>query len=184
MSLTPTARDFVDFMVETEGASREQALEFLLVDPTAPERIGTALTNWKAEREARAEAERQAAHAATPEGRREAALAAAKAQAERAELAQSARILLAQEGHGTVSDLSDLDDDAVLRAAGIEAKRVSEMSFAEKDAAEQAFLAEYDSLDPVTRAERGRELGISPELVTRLRAGDQEGSQEGGEGGA
>ncbi len=58
------------------------------------------------------------------------------------------------------------------------------MSFAEKDAAEQAFLAEYDSLDPVTRAERGRELGISPELVTRLRAGDQEGSQEGGEGGA
>ena len=83
MALSPTVTEFIQFMVD-QGNDREKTLELLVTDPTAPERMAPVMADWKAQRDARAEAEKQAAHAATPEGRREAALAAAKVQAERA----------------------------------------------------------------------------------------------------
>jgi hypothetical protein len=145
------------------GSSRSEALEALAFSPEMIERLAPAI---RAKREEIAEQLVEAgrlADAVSPEGRAAAAGAALQEAAERAELVEGAKALLANE-QGV--DVEGLSDERILHAAGIQ-RQTSLMSLAELDAEHEALAGRWRSLTPLQQAQQAQELDIESASVER-----------------
>jgi hypothetical protein len=146
------------------GQTKEEAALAVLNDPDITGRLASQI---EAKRDALTQevtdAER-AAFDASPEGRRRAALRLAAEADERAKLVASARTLLESEGYGNVSDLTD---ERVLHAAGIE-RRGELMSRAERDTAHVSLaerVAAGHIRDDTTLIAEAEAVGADPRSI-------------------
>ena len=167
------------------GASKEDAQNAVLADPSITGRLFEQIAAKRAEFDAQEREAEEQAFAATPEGRREAAFQAQAEREERAKTVEAAKVLYQEQFGFQPEGLSDAD---VLHATGIE-RDFSKLSIRERDQAVEEFAASLPQMDADARLERARALGVDITTVENY-ARNFNGSSftptfggEGGEGG-
>jgi colicin import membrane protein len=162
----------VDYLMETAGGNREQALEVLAADPGFTQRLAPAIEQRRAQLQANADAAVRAEYERSPEGRREAMQAAAERNEQRQRDARNARLLATDEHPEEAEIFERMSDTEILRFIGaeadpaVEAERQREAQANDPKqrqiAAERELAQRWFQMSPGDRPAAAQAIGVDP----------------------
>jgi hypothetical protein len=158
------AQEIAHGLLVQSGETAEAAWRILAMEPDRVRDLAPQIKQRQEQIAAEAKIASDEAFARTPEGRRIEAARAFRERAEHEKLISEARALIESE-HGISTE--GMPDDEVLHNAGI-APQVALMGLAERDAAAEQLVANWNTLDRGERRARQRELGISDQTISNL----------------